>query len=87
MNVVVAHSVTDDVRAPDFAAVILDLVIALNRGLRCEKAGAGEEILPLEEQADWEIGEWLSAPRHRVSQHVHKLQIFESDAVGVSAGI
>src|SRR6202021_3787022 len=83
VNVVVTKAVPDNVRAPDVATVTFDLVIALNRGLRSEKAGTCEEILLLEKQADRKIGKGLAASGNRITQHVYELQIFERDVVGV----
>jgi hypothetical protein len=81
LDVVVGITVPDYVRAPDLAAVILELMVALRRGLRSVRTWSSRK--PVSElEANREIREGKVASVNRIQKLILELQVFEPDTVG-----
>src|SRR5208282_2058133 len=80
LNVVVADAKADDMRAPHFAAVVLELVVALRRALRRQQVrsdGEGADV-----HANGVVGERSTCSAGSIDNLILELQVRETEGVG-----
>src|ERR1700733_3355867 len=81
MDMVIRNAVTEDMRTPDPAAIVLHFVVALwcclgGVGARTRRQSGNQEI-----HRDGEVRKRLSASPHRIRNCILKFQILEADTV------